>query len=569
MKKILINVETGAIETAPFNQEDYGYLGGRGLVAKLLEETFEPGSDALGPKNPLLFCTGYFSGTILTTSNRLSIGAKSPLTGTIKESNVGGTFAKYMTEHGIKYIQLMGAAPKGEFKVLVIDKDGSVRFDSADEIIGLNNYDLGPVLRKKYGDNITIASIGTVGEQYSLAASIQVTEFQTGYPCRAAARGGIGAVFASKGLKAFVIVRPDKPYTVKIPEEYAAEFKECNKKVVEAIQANPLTGQQMNLFGSAAGVDVTGKMGALPTRNFSGKFAEGWEVLSSPKWRERMVAQGGRGGIPCQPGCIVRCSNEYFDKNGNYLTAGTEYETLGLCGPNIDIYDQEEIMHIDRLCDDMGYDTIEIGTALGVAMECGVIEWGDAEAAKDLIRHSLDEDSKLPSLKHGCHAVGEALGAKRVPTAKKQAVAAYDPRVILGYGLCFERSPMGGDHTSGSAFTFRKDLTPDQQADMALAQTAVCDSFMCLFPWSAVYYNPDARAAICRMAGILAGKPEGPGMNLVEEMGDEILRLERQFNEREGLTEDDNRLPDFFYTEAAEATGVPFTSPFGKQPKGE
>ena len=568
MKKILINVETGEIKKEPFNQKDYGYLGGRGLVAKLLLENYVQGADPLGPDNPLLLCTSYFSGTILTTSNRLSIGTKSPLTGTVKESNVGGTFAKYMTEHEIKYIAIKGAVKDGNFKILFIDKSGNISFESADAFMGMDNYDIGEALRKKYGENISIASIGRAGEKYALASSIQVTEFQTNNPCRAAARGGVGAVMASKGLKAIVIERAVEPYNREVPAEYAEEFKECNKKVVNAIRQNPLTGQQMNLYGSAAGIDVTGKMGALPTKNFSGKFSENWEVLSSTNWRERMVNQGGRGGIPCQPGCIVRCSNEYFDKNGKYLSAGIEYETLGLCGPNLNIYDSDDIVALDRLCDDMGFDTIEIGTALGVAMECGVIPWGDAEAAKELVRTSLDDNCKLPSLRNGCFAVGKELGAKRVPTAKKQAVAAYDPRVILGYGMCFERSPMGGDHTSGSALVFRKDLTPEMQADTALAQTAVCDSFMCLFPWAAVNYDMDARSAICRMAGILAGEAEGPDMGLIERMGFEILNMEREFNAKEGFTDDDNILPDFFYTEPAEATKAPFTSPFGKTAEG-
>ncbi len=569
MKKVLINAETGEISISPFNQKEYGYLGGRGLIAKLLLDHVPAKCDALGPDNPLFFCTGYFSGTILTSSNRLSVGTKSPLTGTVKESNAGGTFAKYMTEHGIKYIHIDRAVTDGTFKLIYIDKNGNISLKDASKYVGMKNYELGTALRSDFGENISIASIGPAGEMQSLAASIQVTEFQTNSPCRAAARGGVGAVMGSKGIKAIIIERAETPYKVEIPSEYAEEFKECNKVVVHAIKENPLTGQQMRLFGSAAGIDVTGKMGALPVKNFNGQFSENWETLQSTNLRNRILEQGGRSGIPCQAGCIVACSNEYKDKNGNYLSAGIEYETIGLCGPDLDIYDTDVIVTIDRLCDDMGFDTIEIGNSLAVAMENGVLPFGDAEGAVNLVKTSLDKDSKLPALRHGCYATGTSLGAKRIPVAKKQAIAAYDPRVILGYGLCFERSPMGGDHTSGSGLTFRKDLTPEMQADTALAQTATCDSFMCLFPWSAVNYDMNARTAICRMAGILAGEPEGPDMGLIEKMGFEILGMERAFNEREGLTEDDNRLPDFFYIEPAAATGAPWTSPFGVKPKCE
>lgn len=567
MNKVFVNLTKGEIEVTPFDQKDYGFLGGRGLIAKLLTDFVPVGCDALSPDNPFFLCTGFFSGTILPCSNRLSIGTKSPLTGTVKESNVGGTFAKYMTDHGIKYIHLDGAVSEGSFKLLYIDKNGAVSLKDADKYVGMWNYEIGDALRKDFGEDISIASIGPAGEMKSLASSIQVTEFQTNNPCRAAARGGVGAVLGVKGIKAIVIERAENPHKVQIPAEYEAEFKELNKKVVHAIRENPLTGQQMRLYGSAAGIDVTGKMGALPTKNFSGQFSERWHELESVNWRERMVKQGGRGGIPCQAGCIVACSNEYYDKDGNYLSAGIEYETLGLCGPDLDIYDSDVIVTLDRLCDDMGFDTIEIGNALAVAMENGILDWGDAEGAVALLKSALDDDCKLPSLKDGCYAVGTALGASRIPVAKKQAIAAYDPRVILGYGLCFERSPMGGDHTSGSGLTFRKDLTPEMQADTALAQTATCDSFMCLFPWAAVNYDMEARAAISRMAGILAGEAEGPDMTFIEKLGFEILGMERAFNEREGFTDDDNVLPDFFYTEPAAATGAPWTSPFGKGPK--
>ena len=143
-------------------------------------------------------------------------------------------------------------------------------------------------------------------------------------------------------------------------------------------------------------------------------------------------------------------------------------------------------------------------------------------------------------------------------------MAAYDPRVIKGYGMCFERSPMGADHTSGSALTFRKDLTPEQQADTALAQTCTCDNFMCLFPWAAVNYNPGAREAICKMAGLLTGVPQTDA-SLIDTLGCETLAMERAFNARAGFTGADDRLSPFFYSEKAEATGAPYVSPFASE----
>lgn len=569
MHIIEVNMEDGTIFQQEFDQKAYGYLGGRGLVAKILTEICPPRCDPLGPENPLIFATGFFAGTILPTCNRLSVGAKSPLTGGIKEANSGGTLAKYLTDHAIKLIIVKNQPKEERWTLLHIDAQGKVRLKDAAGYKGLTNYQLGDALRKDYGNNISIASIGPAGERCALASSLQISEFATNNPCRAAARGGLGAVMGSKRLKAVVIEKAAAPYSPRLAPEADAEFRALNKVVISAIRDNPLTGSTMPKYGTAAGIDVTGKRGALPYNNFSGKFFPEWENLASESWHRTLTGQGGRGGVPCQPGCVVRCSNEFYDRNGNYLTGGIEYETVAICGPNIGFSDPNVIALLDRYCDDYGLDTIEIGCALGVMMDYGIMSFGDADAAIDMVRNIFKADNEWgPFLMNGCAAVADRLDKpKRVPVAKRQSFAAYDPRVIRGYGLTFERSPMGADHTAGMAATYRDDLTPTQQADTAMAQTCVCDCFMCLFPWSAVYYNPEARQAICRMAGILAGQPQGPGIELIDELGMEILAMEYAWNEKAGIThEKDDHFyggkENYMYTEPAEATGQPFASAF-------
>ena len=563
MKTIRVSMTNGSISTEPFVQNEFGFLGGRGLIAKTLTEECDPACGALSADNVLVFATTLFAGTALSSSDRLSIGAKSPLTGTIKESNAGGTIARSLSDHGIKRVIVTGAPADGGLYLLYIAGDGSAALLDAGPYRGMNNYAFCDAMRARFGGRTAVASIGIAGEHRSLAGTIQVTEFQTGHPCRAAARGGIGAVMGAKGLKAVVIEPAVSPARPALSDGDAAEFKRLNRIVTDAILANPLTGTTMHDYGSAAGIDVTGKMGALPVDSFSGKFSGRWQELSSTAWRENLLKQGGRGGIPCQAGCVVRCSNAYHDKNGDYLSAGIEYETLGLCGTNLGVYDPEVIATLDRLCDDMGLDTIETGAALGVMMDCGLLAFGDAAGAIETVRTMFDQEATeaQKALRHGCAAVGDLLGAARVPVAKRQAMAAYDPRVIKGYGMCFERSPMGADHTSGAALTFRKDLTPVQQADTALAQTCTCDNFMCLFPWAAVNYHPAARVAICQMAGILTGRVQQDAA-LIDALGFETLALERAFNEKAGLTHADDRMAGFFYTENAEATGAPYVSPF-------
>ncbi len=553
-----------AVSEEPFEQKDYGYLGGRGLTARTLCDECDPECDALGSENVLVFATGFFALTALSSCNRLSIGAKSPLTGGIKESNAGGTLARTIAQHGIKRIIINGAASDGLY-ILLFDEDGRCSLLGADEYHGMRNYDFCDAMRARFGEGAAVASVGIAGERGALVATVQVTEFKTGFPCRAAARGGLGAVMGKKGLKAIVALPPKKARTVRLSPDDAAEFARLNKIVSAAILANPVTAE-MPKSGTAAGVDVTGTMGALPVDNFSGRRTERWPELGSESWTKNLTDNGGHGGVPCQAGCIVRCSNKYHDKKHSFVTAGIEYETLGLCGSNLGIFESDAIARLDRLCDDLGLDTIDIGAALGVTMESGKLAFGDAEGAISLLESACDEGASplQKALRDGCAATGDFLGAARVPTAKRQAMAAYDPRVIKGYGMCFERSPMGADHTSGSALTFRKDLSPEQQADLALAQTCAFDNFTCLFPWSAINYCPEARVALCQMAGLLSAEPQTDA-SLIDKLGFETLELERGFNRAAGLTEKDDRLADFFYTEPAEATGAAYESPFGEK----
>lgn len=542
-----VNLTEGTVKEEKFDQLDHGYHGGRGLVAEFMANEVDPLCDPLGPDNKLIFCTGYFSGTRVPASNRLSIGGKSPLTGLSKESNSGGTFARRMTDHKIKEIIIEGQSDT--WKYLYVGKDGSARLISAVEFEGKNTYDVVATAQKKYDDRVAVATIGKAGENGSTIASIMCTEMLTGYPCRAAARGGMGTVMGSKKLKCIVIEHSDDPFIYKCPTpEFQAEFEELNKKITAAIEANPLTGQTMPLYGSAAGVDTTGKMGALPWNNFNGKFTPGWERLGTIEWRKNLMEHGGHGTIACQPSCTVRCSNEYCDRNGNYLSAGIEYETVALCGSNIGVFDTDIVCTLDRLCDDFGQDTIDTGCALGVAMEYGVMEFGDAETAIETVRHMYDDDATdfQKALRGGCASVADFLSVdkkdiKKVPVSKRQAFAAYDPRVIRGYGLSWERGPMGADHTQGSAATYLANLTPEQQADAALAATCTCDCFMCLFPWAAVNFNPEARPAIMRMAAILSGKDENPGAQGVEANGMPILNMEYAWNEKAGWTHDMDR----------------------------
>lgn len=562
MRIVRINMTEGTVKEEEFRQEDWWYYGGRGLIdAMITDKELDPLCDPLGPDNILSFATGLFAGTVMTTSGRLSVSGKSPLTGGIKESNAGGTFGRWMSEQQIKIMSFYGQAPEGKQYYLYVDPQGNISLKDASFLSMKKTYETCDALRSMYSDDISIACIGPAGERKALVSAILVTEYKSGNPCRAAARGGMGAVMGSKGLKAIVLDKAEKPFRTPIPEETAAEFRAACKAVATAVTTNPMTGDLQRRCGSAAGVGATGKMGALPVNNFSGKRAD-YSGLAPEGWMAALIGNGGHGEIPCQPGCVVCCSNEFHDTEGNYLSAGIEYENLVFMGCNLGIWNPNFVAWGDRFCDDYGLDIIDTGCAIAVAMDEGLLEFGDEEAAKKFLQKAADTEDDLGKiLVNGCQAMGEHLNARRIPTGKRQALAAYDPRVLKGFGMTFERSPMGADHTSASALLSRTDLCPEDQVDLNQANSACCDDFdICLFAWGSVAFDPTARAAIARAAGALLGK-EDPGQELIETIGRKILYIEHKFNERAGFTIADDKIGDFFYTEPAEATGMPYTSP--------
>ncbi len=564
MRIVKVNMTDASIVEEEFRQSDWGYYGGRGLIdAMVTTKQLDPKCDPLGPDNILSIATGLFAGTMMTSSGRLSVSAKSPLTHTIGESNAGGIMGKYLDEQQIKIISVYGMAPEGKKYFLHVDPDGKITLEDASFLSMKLTYETSALLREKYGDNIAIAAIGPAGERKGLVANVMMSEYKTGYMCRAAARGGMGAVMGSKGLKAIVVEKSNKPYKPTLPAETAEEFKEACKICAKAVTANPMTGNLQRKYGSVYGATAVAQMGALPTNNFRGQKVDVGCYVAE-EWYKTMTERGGHGTIPCQPGCVCCCSNEIHDEDGNYLTAGIEYDTVALMGPNQGIYDITYVTSADRFCDDYGIDTIDTGCALGVAMDEGLIQFGDAKGALAFLKRAADPDDKYGQvLINGCQALGEFIGAKRIPTGKRRGMPAYDPRVLPSYGMTYERATDGADHTAASALLSRTDLCPEDQADVSHARSACCDNFeMCLFCWGSLLYNPDALAAVARAAGDVVGKP-GVGVELIEEIGRDILYMEHKFNDDAGFTFADDKIADFFYTEPAE-NGQVYKSPFTK-----
>jgi aldehyde:ferredoxin oxidoreductase len=550
MKFIGVNMTKKSIAISEVPQEYLG-LGGRGLTSIMINAEVPPTCDPLGPENKLIIAPGVLSGTSLVNTSRVSIGAKSPLTGTIKESNAGGTTGAALGHLGITAIVIDGQANDDELFILKIDGQGAASLIPANEYKGMRTYSLTQILLETYGEKNSVLIIGPAGEDQLKSASIQVSDVD-GRPCRAAARGGLGAVMGAKGIKAVVIDQGGKN-TDAIAEPEA--FKEAAKEFAQAVKAHPMTGQMLPALGTAGLMAPVNSMGAFPCHNATKGVMEGWEKISGETLAKLIETRGGKNSHMGCTGCIVRCSNEFVDKNGNFVTSSLEYETIWAMGGMTDIDDWDTIAKLDRLCDEIGVDTMNIGVGVGVAMDAGKINFGDGEAAIEMVEQ-IEQGSEFGKiLGNGPDAVGKYLNHKRVPTVKGQSIAGYDPRGMQGNAVTYATSPMGADHTAGNVMgeylTGALDaLKPEGQVEAStntqVAMAAVDCTGLCLLA-SFALTAPEGGEAFLKVMNAKFGTQLGP--EDIPAMGIRVLNAELDFNSKAGFTNEDNRMPEFFYKE--------------------
>ena len=534
--------------------EKYKCMGGRWLTSSIVCNEVSPTCHPLGPNNKVIFAPGIVTGTAAPSSGRLSVGGKSPLTGTIKEANSGGMASQKIARLGIKAIIVEGQPEeKGKFWVLKIDKDGA-ELQPADKFVGKGLYETYPLLLEEFGKNVGIIGTGVAGEMLMVNAGICVSDPE-GRPSRYAGRGGLGAVMGAKGLKSIVIDSTDGP-GVEIANKEV--FNSGAKKLVEALRTHDLTkpGGTLNTYGTAALVNVINEAGAFPTRNFrEGRF-EGAAKISGEAINEICNKRGGVGktGHNCTPGCIIKCSNVYPKADGTELVSVQEYESVWSLGANCGIDDLDVTGELIRLCNDYGLDTIEAGVTLGVAMEAGLAEFGDGKKAIELM-HEIGEGTPLGRiLGNGADATARAFGVVRSPTVKGQGMPAYEPRAIKGIGVTYATSTMGADHTSGYTIApeilsvgGQADPFSTQKADLARTMqyaTAFIDSSgYCLFIAFAILDIQEGLVGMVESCnGVLGTEWTTDDIGRI---GGEVIKLERAFNEAAGFNKTHDRLPEF------------------------
>jgi len=550
MKFLRVDMSTKSVNVEDVPQEYMG-LGGRGLTSIMINADVPATCDPLGPENKLIVAPGVLSGTSLVNTSRVSIGAKSPLTGTIKESNAGGTVAAALGHLGITAIIFENQVPDGELYIFRIDENGDASLITAQEYKGMRTYVLSEKLLETYGEKSAVLCIGPAGEQRLTAASIQTTDVD-GRPCRAAGRGGLGAVMGSKGLKAIVVdQRGNSTDAIADPEA----FKEAAKAFAKAVKDHPFSGQMLPALGTAGLIGPVNSMGAFPSLNATNGVMEGWEKVSGETLAQMIQDRGGKTGHMGCAQCIVHCSNEFVDKAGKYVTSSLEYETIWSMGGMTGIDDLDTIAQLDFLCDDIGVDTMSTGVAVAVAMDAGHKSFGDTEGAVQMVEEIAEGTELGKILGNGPAAVGKHFNHHRVPVAKGQSIAAYDPRAMQGNAVTYATSPMGADHTAGNVIGeyMAQKLDPlkaegqvEASRNTQIAMASVDCTGLCLLA-SFALTTPEGGEAFVKAMSAKFGVALGP--DDVPAMGIRVLKAEREFNRKAGFTNEDDRLAKFFYEE--------------------
>ena len=568
MRQIIrVNMSTGAITKEPL-PAGWARYGGRALTSAIVFKEVPADADPLGPDNKLVVAPGLLGGTAAPNGGRLSVGAKSPLTGGIKESNAGGQAANALGRLGVAAVVVEGKPADSSARyMLVLEADGSAKLERVDAWAGMRNYALADAIKatRPADDRYATIQNGPAGEMLHKAAGIAVTDTK-GYPNRFAGRGGLGAVMGSKGLKAIVVSDKGVP-TLEHADKEA--FMAAVKKFSNALTTHAVSGTALPTYGTNVLANIINEAGGYPTRNFSEGQFEGVDGISGETMRETTLERGGNVKHGCHTGCVIQCSRYWYDKDGHYKTKGVEYESVWSLGADCGIDDLDAIGELDRECGELGLDTIEMGVMLGVYMASGKIAFGDGAAALEALKSIGTGTGDGKILGEGAEATGKAFGVKNIPVVKHQGLPAYDPRPIQGIGVTYATSTMGADHTAGYTITANvlavggtvDPLKPEGQS--ALSQglqiaTAMLDALgLCIFVAFPVLDIPEAFEAIHEMVSAHTGGTWDA--DALMQLGKETLAYEWLFNKHAGFTAADDRLPRFFYEEKLAPLDALFT----------
>ncbi len=594
MGKILyVDLSSGKAESRPLDDEVKLYIGGKGYGARLLYDLTPAGVDALGPDNVMIFGTGPYNGTFGPQSTRFTVTTKSPATGAIANCACGGDLAVQIKKCGYDFIVIRGKAEKPVY--LNITEDNT-EIKDASHLWGMTTMETQDALGKKGGK----AVIGPAGENLVKFAAIISGD-------RVAGRSGVGAVMGSKNLKAMVCFGKKK---VEIAEK--EKFKKLNKNITQYFRSHPMTGKILPSLGTANLLMQTSGRNTLPVNNFQqGQHPDAWKISGEQMAKDALIKNGGCTACPIKCGREVKRSWKYKDKKMGEQVKGPEYETLGLMGSSIGVFDLNRVMQYNEILDELGMDSISCGGTIAFAMELNQrgmwdngLEFGDAAKVEQILfdiayKRGIGEELCMGSLWLSKKYGGEGFAIQ----VKGLEMAAYDPRGSVGQGLDYATQNRGGCHINGSVMFFEitgplsvDPLSAKAKPELVIFQqnmfAAINAMITCVFSayaiipsivsklaprgktyraaaWVVKHSGPILRVVLKtnvfapvlwyeRFLGAITG--ERYTLGRIIESGERNFNMERLFNVREGFSAKDDTLPKRMLEEPAfpeQKKGVP------------
>ncbi|RXJ03815.1 aldehyde ferredoxin oxidoreductase [Anaerobacillus alkaliphilus] len=550
-----VNLTDGTIEYRKLNEEDAKkYIGARGLGVKYMVDNQVYNAEPLSPENILAVMTGPLTGTRIHMSGRLCTVTRSPLTGTVTDSHLGGWTAARLKWAGFDNLIFTG---KSEQPVYLYVEDGKAELKDASSLWGKTTRETVKALQELYGKKDTsIMTIGQGGENLVRYAGWMNEDD------RAAGRGGTGAVAGSKNLKAIVIMGSQKGNMPQpaLPDLYPDAIKAGLTAINEGALTAPRKGG-LSVYGTNVLMNIMNEVGGLPTKNSQESYFPDADEISGETIRDELLV-----AEPTCHACPVACKKEVEVKEGKYKTRteSYEYESAWALGANCGTSNKEAIAYLINQCNDYGIDTIELGNTLSVAMEASEkgllkedIEWGDVDKMIALTEQIVRREGLGDILAEGPgRAAAEFGNADIAMVVKNQAIPAYDPRAVQGIGLAYATSNRGACHLRG--YTIAAEIAGIPEAVdrfqvegkgelLKIFQDlhAFSDSLdLCKF--SSFSENADHYAQqYSAVVGI-----ELTGDDIMK-IGERVYNIERFFNNQAGFDGKDDTLPQRFLVEPA------------------
>lgn len=569
-KILRVDLSKGTVTSEPLNMDwAHAYLGSRGLGSKYLVEEVDAKVDPLSPSNKIIWATGPLTGTMASTGGRYTVITKSPLTGAIACSNSGGYWGAEFKMAGWDMVIFEGKSPK---PVYLYVNDDVAELRDAGHLWGQSVWKTEEALKKSLQDPLLrVSSIGKAGENGVLFAAV-VNDLH-----RAAGRSGVGTVMGSKNLKAIAVRGTKGVGNIRDPKAFMKAVKE--KKQI--LKDNAVTGQGLPAYGTQVLMNVINEVGALPTRNHQDVQFEGAKDISAEAMATPRKTDGKKQLVTNQAcfGCTIACGRISKMDEGHFTVAnkpqywgasgGLEYEAAWALGAANGVNDLECLQYATMICNEEGIDPISFGATVGAVMELyekGVLTkeqigieapFGSAKALAFLVDETVHGRGFGKEIGQGSKRLTAKYGHPELSmTSKGQEFPAYDGRGIQGIGLAYATSNRGGCHLRGYTIAsevlgipvktdpLQSDGKPELVKAFQDATAAFDSSGLCVFTtfaWGLADLAPQLQGAI----------GEQYTTEELEKIGERIWNMEREFNNRAGLTSKDDSLPPRLLNEPA------------------